>query len=625
MTFIIDPSWHMWFSIALTVLSIGLFVWEKLSIEVTSLLIVCLLLGFGQFFPLYDDTDHNLLNIKNMLLGFANPSLYTVLSLLIIGQAILQAQALNPLIKIFRHVAPHMAMISFFTILASILILSGIMNNTPLVILAIPIMQAIATTMNNSGSNVMMPLSYAAILGGMTTLIGSSTNLLVSSSLVAMDLPPFSFFEFTHIGLMMASVGLLYVFFVLPKLLPKRGTMTDNVLGEVRQFIAEIDVEQSSKLIGATYENGHFKSLQDVDVRLIQRAGNVILPPFENYSIQANDILIVSATRETLIDILTYYPGFVLSADRREKEMMMSDLKMKTASASADEKNDVSKTLAEIMVAPGSRLIDRAIGDTNFYRQYGCVVLGLQRRARMMRDRLSDIRLENSDTLLVLGSAPAIDALRNNRDFVALAGTTHDLPTREKAPLAFFIFAVTVGLAALGIASISVTSFIGAVMMILTKCLNLRQALRAIDRKIFLLIGSVLALGTALQVSGGAQAIADTMTSFSFMQDPFLAATTMFICVAILTNILTNNACAVLFTPIAVSLATATGIDPHIFALGVLFAANCSFATPIGYQTNLLVMGPGNYRFADFFKAGIPLIIIMWITFSLILKFYYGL
>ena len=205
-----------------------------------------------------------------------------------------------------------------------------------------------------------------------------------------------------------------------------------------------------------------------------------------------------------------------------------------------------------------------------------------------------------------------------------LSGSKKELPVPKKAPIAGFIMMATIGLAAFGILSIPVAAITGSVLMIATDCLNVRQATRAIDRKIFLLVGAMLALGQALQVTRGDEFIADSLLSISFVDTPFLMLSLLFIVVAICTNILSNNACAILFTPIAAGIAVNMGVDPFIFALTVLFASNCSFASPIGYKTNLLVMGPGNYRFRDFIKGGVPLIFILWFVFMGLLKFYFA-
>jgi di/tricarboxylate transporter len=227
--------------------------------------------------------------------------------------------------------------------------------------------------------------------------------------------------------------------------------------------------------------------------------------------------------------------------------------------------------------------------------------------------------------LLIAGSQGSLESMRANTDFIVMAGTIKDMPLTSKAPIAMAIFLATIGSAALGLLPIPVASIAGAMAMVASGCLNMRQALRAVDRKIYLLVGAALALGTTLQVTKGAAAMADVLTIMPYANDPLVMASILFILVAITTNLLTNNACAILYTPIAMNLAVNANIDPMIFAIVVVLGANCSFASPIGYQTNLMVMGPGRYKFKDFMNAGIPLMIIMWITFTLIAKFYFKL
>jgi di/tricarboxylate transporter len=277
------------------------------------------------------------------------------------------------------------------------------------------------------------------------------------------------------------------------------------------------------------------------------------------------------------------------------------------------------------MVTPGSRFIDLPISQIDMMRQYGVSIIGLKRRDRMMRQRLGDIRLQSGDVLLVIGPSQTIENLSGGKDFFPVAGSKRILPAREKAPLAATIFFLTIGAAVTGMVKIPVAATIGAIVMIITGCLNLRQAARAFDRQVFLLVGCVLALGHVLQVTEGATAIANALLSLPIADIPLVTASMLFLLIAIATNILSNNACAVLFTPIAISVAGQLGVDPYIFAYLVIFAANCCFASPIGYQTNLMVMGPGQYKFSDFIRAGIPLILILWVVFIGIAKFYYGL
>jgi di/tricarboxylate transporter len=374
-------------------------------------------------------------------------------------------------------------------------------------------------------------------------------------------------------------------------------------------------------------EEGKFPQLPDLNIRLIQRAGQLILPPFEGYVIEANDILIVAATRDSLGQILSKHPGYLLSEDEADVLSKFNNAEDdEDAPRELDEKEEArSRTLAEIMIAPNSRLIDMSLEQIGFHRQFKTIILGIQRRARVVRRRLGRIRLEAGDVLLVCGSRTAIEDLRGNQDMIVLSGSKQDLAKVKKAPVAAAIFLFVIAAAAGGLMTIPVAAISGAVAMIATGCLNVRQATRAIDRKIFLLVGSMLALGAALKSTNGAGYIAERILEMPFVDTPLALAVVLFLLVAITTNVLTNNACAILFTPIALNLATEVGVDPITFAITVIFAANCSFASPIGYQTNLLVMGPGHYRFGDFIKAGVPLILIIWVAYIFVAHYHFGL
>lgn len=622
------PHLHMWFVLALTVLAVVLFVREDTPLEITSVLLLTALLLFGQIFPLNDAAGHNQLDAMALLSGFSNPSLIAVLALLVMGQAMIHTDALRVVTNVFAVSNKKLIWLSIFGIFIFVMVVSAFLNNTPLVIIAIPLIQALAHTAGVSQSRVMIPLSFVAILGGMTTLIGSSTNLLVDSTMTELGYAPLGFFDFIIPGGIMAGVGFLYVIFVIPRLLPDRATMVSALTGnDEKEFVAELDVAEGSKLIGMECVEGKFPKLGDLRIKLIQRAGHLILPPFEGYKIEKGDTLIVAATRKTLSTLLANYPGFLLSEEK--KAVFERD--------DEDDNNQnpegaETRILAEIMISPTSRLIDMTLEHVGFARQYEVAVLGIQRRARAVRRKLGRLRLESGDVLLIAGRQSAINAMRSTADFIVLSGSKKDIPRLGKAPLATVIFLSAIASAAMGIVSIPVAAITGAVAMIFTGCMTLRQASRAFDRKIFLLVGAMLALGSALQTTGGAQYLAMQMINLPFVESPLSMLAVFFLVIAISTNLLTNNACAILFTPIAMNLASSISMPSNspfdiyfIFAVTVIFAANCSFASPIGYQTNLLVMGPGHYRFRDFMKSGIPLIILLWITYILIAKYYFGL
>ncbi|NBC31080.1 MAG: SLC13 family permease [Alphaproteobacteria bacterium] len=605
----------MWVVIVVMAAAMVSFALERISLEMTSLLALGFLLLWFQIAPLTGADGEPLLPPQTLLQGFANPSLLAVLALLVMGQGMIQTGALNGLTSVLVQATRKRKRLGAAGVFLGVLLVSAFLNNTPVVVMFIPIMQTIALRLGWAGSRLMMPLSYAAILGGMTTMIGSSTNLLVSSALIDLGQRPLEMFEFTRLAAAMAAVGAVYVIFILPRLLPDRGTLAGSFVGEGKQFIAEIDITPESRLVGARAAAGTFKELPDVTVRLVKRGEQIMLPPFDDVVLRPGDVLIVAATRQALTEALTRNAGYLLTHEGHDA----------IPTGNGTGRRPAERVLTEVMIAPASRMIDQTVDMIGFRRRFGSLVLGIQRRGRMARMRIGEIRLEAGDVLLIAGPRESVDALANNPDLLLMAWTTRELPELQRAPHAVLIFLATVALAASGFLPIPVAAFVGATAMIATGCLNLRQAIRAMDRTILLLVGSALALGKALEATGGAQFLARAMIESFGGTDPLTNMALLFIIVALGTNVLTNNATAVLFTPIGINLAFDLGLDPSVMAITVLLAANCSFATPIGYQTNLLVMGPGHYRFSDFLRGGVPLMLLMWLVFCLLAPLHFGL
>jgi len=401
--FVIDANFHMWFMLLLTGTAVYSFVRERLSLEMTSVALITVLLLYGQFFEITDPTGQNLLNPERMLSGFANPSLIAVLALLVMGQAMIHTNSLRFVTTLLMARDPKYAWVSVVSILIFVMVMSAFMNNTPLVIIAIPIMQALLHSTNAPASRIMMPLSFIAILGGMTTLVGSSTNLLVSSTMVELGHAPLKFFDFLVPGMMLASVGFVYVLLVLPRTLPNRRSIKEELVGDDTEFVAELDIAEDSPLVGAKCVDGSFDALPDMDVKLIQRGGHLILPPFEGRKVHSGDILIVAASRDTLGGLLTKYPGFLLSEE--EKQIIQGgavDGETEAPEPSGIEGAE-TRVLAKIMITPASRMIDMSIDHVSFHKRFGAIVLGIRRRARVVRRRLGRIRLEAGDVLLVAG------------------------------------------------------------------------------------------------------------------------------------------------------------------------------------------------------------------------------
>lgn len=614
-------GFQMWVVFALIVGGLAFYVRERGSMELTSIGIVCFLLVFFHFYPIVDSDGVARVTPTRILNGFANPALMAVLALLVVGHGMVRTGVLdrgaNLLLSVTRG---HGGIVgSLIVLLIVAIIISAFLNNIPVVVIFIPIIQTLATRFNRPASKYLIPLSYAAVLGGMTTLIGSSTNLLVNSALIEMKQKPFEFFDFTAPGSVMVAFGLLYVVFIAPRLLPDRSSdVTTAGEGGGKQFIAHMTVSDDSPLIGKAAIGGLFAGLPNKTLRMVQRDDEVLFPPFEDYVAASGDVLVVAATRQALTETLSNQP------DALHPDLGAAD----DAAGSGLEENrwkGDEQFLAEVMVAPGSGMIGLTLPQIGFRYKTHCIVVGIQRRSRMIRSRLTEIRLEAGDVLLVQGQNNDISLLRKHRDVVLLEWSTEELPALKRAKRAGIIFLAVISSAAFGVVPIVVSALCGAAAMVIVGVLNVRQAFQAVDPKIVTTIAAALALGVALQETGGASYLAGKMLASVEGASPSVVLSLFFLLVAGLSNLISTKTAAVLFTPIAVDIAHQLGVPSVPFAVAVIFAANCSFASPLGYQTNLLVMGPGHYRFADFFRAGLPLIILLWLVFSLFAPWYYDL
>ncbi len=605
------------FTFLIVLVAIVLFATERISLELSALAILGVLLLFFEIFPVLDAEGRNLLGASALLQGFANPALIAVLALLVLGQGVIRTNALGWTAGYVLRLARKNLRLSFALAFACVLVLSPFLNNTPVVVLFVPIMQVLAQRLRHPASRVMMPLSFVAILAGMTTLIGTSTNLLVSGTLAQLGQAPLGFFDITVPGLVLVAVGIVYLVVLGPRLLPDRPSLHERLItGRIPRFVAKLTVASDAKLIDQPAASGVL-GIPNTRVILVQRGEHAVPPPFADLRLRPNDILVVLATREALVELAARYPGLLHSA-----------LAAENWDSSEEEPAPITggdQVLAEVLIPPGSRLVGESLERIGFYRAYQCLVLGLQRRSDMIRDHLTELRFLAGDVLIVQGTREQLQALRRTGNFLPLDETVVELPATRLAWRAAAIFVAVVLAAASGLLPVVVAALIGCAAMIAGGILTFEQAVRALDRRIVLLVATSLALGSALDKTGAAAFLAETLLGSVQGLGPAAVLSLLFLVVALMTNILTNNATAVLFTPIAVSIAQSLGLPPVVFAMAVLFAANCSFATPIGYQTNLLVMGPGNYRFRDFVRLGLPLVFLLWVTYSLFAPWYYGL
>lgn len=615
---VLEPSIQMWASFAVIAVAIVSYATDRVSMEVTSIATIAALLILFHMAPLTDATGRPALRLADLLAGFASPALITIMALLVIGQALVQTGALDePARRLVSFGASYPRLVTMLS-LALVMLLSAIMNNTPVVVIFIPILSALSEKLDHTVSHVMIPLSYAAILGGNMTLIGSSTNLLVAGELELLTGRSIDFFEFTIPGLILAVAGYVYIALIAPRLLEDRATMADQLAGRGgKQFIVQMEVTRDSALDGQQAKAGMFPGLKDMTVRLVQRGEQAMLPPFEDITLRPGDMVIVAATRSTLTETLARWPSLFKGA--------WSEAESAQAPGTGTAPPEEDRVLAEAVVAPASRMGGRTLAQIGFRAQTGCLVLGIQRRSRMIRSAMSTIRLEAGDVLLIMGRRKDVLGLRSNRDVLLLEWSAAEMPMTTNAGRALAIFAGVVTAAASGMVPITIAAVVGATLMIITGCINVRQASRAMDRRVIFIVAAALAMGTALSQTGGAEFLAQSMLGALHDAAPIVILSAFFLLVALLTNVLSNNATAVLFTPIAISIAEQIGVDPMVFVVAVIFAANCSFATPMGYQTNLLVMGPGHYRFSDFVRVGAPLVFILWSVFTMLAPWYYDL
>ena len=611
MEFEIATTWQMWITMAIIAGAIAFYCYEKIPLEVTSLGLLALLLTFFQLFPVLSREGENLLSAAELLKGFGNRALIAIIALLVVGQGLFQTGAFERPTRWLLQRGTERPVLMIVVVFVIVMVISAFLNNTPVVVMFIPIVAALAAQAGRPSSTVMMPLSFLCVLAGMTTLIGSSTNLLVADAYSKSSGGTIGFFDFSIPGLFLALTGTFFILLFGPFLLPKRKPNEAPAGSDGKQFIAQIELSPGHPLVGTKATAGLFPDLTNMTVRLVLRDEETFLPPFDDIELKTFDTLIVAATRKTLTEFLSTHPEYW-------EGLVGSDYQEEDGSGRSD-------TLIEAVVAPGSRMVGRTLAQLGFYYQTNCAILGVQRRSRMIRTRMSEIRLQSGDVLLIFGHESDVTALRTSRDILLLEWSSSELPTIGFANRARFIFAGVVLTAATSLLPIEVAAVAGAALMVAAGCLNIRQAARAVDQRILLLVGTTLALGLALERTGGAQFLAMTLVEgLSSASVPILLSA-FFLLIAGMTNVLSNNATAVLMTPIAVSIAEQLKIDPIIFVYTVIFAANCSFATPIAYQTNLLVMGPGHYVFSDYVKLGVPLLIIIWLAYTFFAPWYFGL
>jgi len=596
------PNLHASATLLLTVLALYAFAKDKWMLEITSLsLLVILVVGFA-LFP-YADFDP-----IDLFLGFANEALIAVCALMVLGQGLVRTGALEPVGRLLGRIWGKAPFLSLLITLLVGAFLSAFVNNTPIVVLLLPILISVCLRNNSSPSRVLMPMGFATLVGGMATTIGTSTNLLVVNVAAEMGMEKFSLFHFVLPASIAASVGILYLWLVAPRLLPERASELADT--SPRLFDARLLLPENSIAVGKTL--GEAIALTGGDMRVVRvRRGDSMVMPLPDVTLRAGDRLRVRDTPQNLKSF----------EEALQAEMYSNETKV-------DEQHPLSaqnQTLAEIAVVQGSSLDRANLAYASFLDRYQLAVLAVHRAGTDVwrpKEEIHEVILQPGDVLLVQGARDQLSSLKRSTEFLVLDSSI-ELPSSKKANLALAILSGVILLAATGIMPIAIAAISGCALMLITRCLSLGGAIRAISPSVYFVVAASLALGMALQVTGATQFMTDVFLFTTQGSGPVAVLSALMLLLAVLTNVVSNNAAAVIGTPIAIGIAQALQLPAEPFVLAVLFGANMSYATPMAYKTNLLVMSAGNYTFRDFVKVGVPLTVLMWLTLTWVLSTLY--
>ncbi|MCW5959435.1 MAG: SLC13 family permease [Pyrinomonadaceae bacterium] len=576
---------EMIYVFAVLLLAVFLFVTEKLPVDLVALLVMALLLVSRIITPVQG------------LSGFSNTATITVASMFILSAGLFKTGAVSFLgdfvSRIFKK--------NFYTAMLLVMILVGVLsafiNNTPVIAIFLPILLGVAKDTQISASKILMPVSFASMFGGVCTLIGTSTNILVSSIAEENGLRAFTMFEFAPLGLIFFVVGTAYMLLVGIKLIPERrgkGDLTETF--SLNEYLTEIVLLPGTKSVGQKIKNAPLVKDLDITILEIRRESGIIHQPTADVVLLENDILLVRCNLEE-----------IRAMQEREGVQLKPQVKWGDDSISTDE-----YSLLEVVIPANSALVGKTLQTSDFRENYGSIVLAIRHRGRLLREKISDTVLSAGDLLLVEIHRERLGQFRRSQEFIITSETEKVEFRRNKVFIAVAIVAGVVASASLGLAPIVVASVIGAVLMILFRCLTLDEAYDAIDWKIIFLLAGVLSLGIALEQSGAAALIASNIVTSVGALGLIALVSAFYLLTSVLTETMSNNATAALLAPIAIATAATLGVSPQPFLVAVTFAASASFMTPVGYQTNTMIYGPGQYRFFDFVKVGTPLNIIFW-------------
>jgi di/tricarboxylate transporter len=601
------PNSHAIAVMVLTAVALFLFSRERIPIETSSLAVIAMLALLFTVFPLAGRTK---LDPARFFSGFGNEAFVTICALMMASQGLMKTGALAPIPRLVSRVWTWRPLVAMGFVLFVTTVISAFMSNTPQVVLMIPILTAVALRSGTSPSKLLMPMTFAAQIGGMGTPIGTSLNLLVIGTAASLGLEPFHMFDFILIAALAAIPGLLYLWLVAPRILPSREPAFSEV--SPRIFEAQLHLRDGSPAVGRTYHQARQLANEQLNVRAILRPPDLSIAPLPDIVLRDGDRLVLQDTSDRLMEASRALASTLYSGD--------VEIDAEHPLTAADQQT------AELVITPASPIRGRTLERANLEWRYQLSPLAVHRPGKPASgsQQIRDVQLGVGDVLLVQGPAEQIQALKGRNELLVLDATS-DVPRTAKAPLATLIMAGIIIATSLRIAPVAVAAVCGVFLMIITGCLKWRDATRVLDTSMILLTVASLALSLALVATGGAAYVATLFMHASSNLTPVMTLSATILLMAILSNIISNSAAAVIGTPIAMELARLLGLPSEPFVLAVLFGCNTGYATPMADNCNLLVYSAGNYRFNDFLRVGVPLTIIMWLALSWILPQFYPL
>jgi di/tricarboxylate transporter len=593
-------TWEIIFVFALLAFAIISFIWERISADLTAVTVFGVLI----FVSMLTKSDE-LPDLEALLNVFSNSAPLTIAAMFIVSGALERTGAIDLITSYLRRMVKLPYRLFMFIMVIGVAAVSAFINNTPVVIVLMPVVLTLSREMGIASSKLLIPLSYASIFGGTCTLLGTSTNLLASGILLDSGHAPIGMFELAAVGLPILACGSLYLVFFGNKLLPHRETLTSILSDEERkEFMTEAFVRAGSELKGQTaLESGMLKG-RGIRLLEIVRQGVAVKGDPKRTKLEVGDRLVLACR-----------PSGVAEANSIKGISLHGQISAGLETIATDE-----GALVEGVVGPHATIAGKTLGEINFRQRFRMVVVAVHRKGHNQRDRLDSLRLQPGDTLLMMGSTKAINSLSSSEEIILLDRPR--LPARSvraKMPIAIAVTIGIVTLATLNLVPIVAAVSLGVALLMLTGCMKPKDAYASVEFSILMIIFGMLALGQAMDSTGASLMIAESMIHFvqnfapEHLQNVLMLAF-VYIITSTFTEFLSNNAAVALMVPIALGIATTLGIDPRPLVVGACIAASASFATPIGYQTNTYVYGVGGYRFFDFTKVGLPLNIICFIV-----------